>query len=664
MFKGKTLAENFSYDNKKQIKETPSLFIPDEETKNATALALKDFQFGYNNFNRTRREFNDRSLQSEIDVNQRAFNSYVPPKSEDPDESWRAQTVRPVTRNKLISIAAHVTAAVLYPATFAQDSNDEEDKLAGEVMRDLIEWNIDNSDYKKTFLNAVITALVDPAVIVETKFAEVKRMVKEIKADGSWTAKEVVDDVLSGFQISVVPCNEILISNIREPNIQKQRFVIRNRYIDYEEAKVVWGKAENFKYVLPGVRCVFDPATRGFYNIADDELKSYLVNEVTYYNRYLDLELVFINGILVTKPDQPNRRLDKLYPFAKSGYEPLNNGVFFYYKSAANKLGSDQDIVDTLYNMILDGSFLALMPPTALYGSEEFNSSVYIPGMVTSFRDPNTKLEAIGPRADLRAGMESIQMVERSMSESSQDNLRGGQTGGGGDRTAREVMLLEKNASIALGLFGKMIGFLVEDIGNLMVSDILQHMTVAQVSEITGDMKYRSFILPEKMVDGKTISKKIQFSSPADNPAPTTEEEYMDKSFALLDTEGGPSAEKKIYQVNPESFRQRKYKIKVSVDELTPPSKSLARAMDIEAYDRLIQNPNVDQIAVTRDFLIGAVRPGSGDKYIKKQQDVPVDPANPGLAMNKGGAAQKGVNTSMLSQITGSSSLGVAASGE
>lgn len=661
MFKGKELKDSFSLDNKGKITNIPSLFIPDEKTKEATAMVLKDFQFGYNNFNRGRREFNDRTVQSEIDVNQRAFNSYVPPKSEDPDESWRAQTVRPVTRNKLISIAAHVTATILYPAAFAQDSNDEEDRLAGEVMRDLIEWNIDNSDYKKTFLNAVITALVDPAVIVEARFAEVKRPIKEIQADGSWKPKEVIDDLLSGFQITVVPCNEILISNIKEPNIQKQRFVIRNRFIDFEEAKVVWGKSENFKYVFPGVRCVFDPETRGFYNVADDELKSYLVNEVTYYNRYQDLQLTFINGILVTDPEQPNTRLDKMYPFAKSGYEPLNNGVFFYYKSAANKLGSDQDIVDTLYNMILDGSFLALMPPTAVYGAEEFNSSVFIPGMVTSFRDPNTRIESIGPKADLRAGLESIQMVENSMSESSQDNLRGGNTQGGGDRTAREVMLLEKNASIALGLFGKMIGFLVEDIGNLMVSDIIQHMTVAQVSEITGDMKYRSFILPEKLMEGKTVSKSIQFVNPADNQPPANREDYMDKSFELLDTEGGPESDKRIFQVNPELFRERKYKIKVSVDELTPPSKSLARAMDLEAYDRLIQNPNVDQVAVTKDFLIGAVRPGSGDKYIKKDVGMPQVGAA-GLPVNAGGAPQKGVNTSMLSQITGSSSLGVAAS--
>lgn len=662
MFKGKTLEESFSLDQKGNITNSPSLFIPDEATKNATALALKDFQFGYNNFNRSRREFNDRTVQTEIDVNQRAFNSYVPPKSEDPDESWRAQTVRPVTRNKLISIAAHVTASILYPAAFAQDANDEEDKLAGEVMRDLIEWNIDNSDYKKTFLNAVITALVDPAVIVETKFAEVKRTVKDIQSDGSWNKKEIIDDVLSGFQISVVPCNEILISNIREPNIQKQRFVIRNRYVDYEESKEVWGKSENFKYVLPGVRCVFDPATRGFYNIADDELKSYLVNEVTYYNRYLDLELVFINGILVTKPDQPNRRLDKMYPFAKSGYEPLNNGMFFYYKSAANKLGSDQDIVDTLYNMILDGSFLALMPPTAVYGSEEFNSSVYIPGMVTSFRDKDTRVETIGPRADLRAGMESIQMVERSMSESSQDNLRGGQSEGGGDRTAREVMLLEKNASIALGLFGKMIGFLVEDIGNLMVSDIIQHMTVAQVSEITGDMKYRSFVLPEKMMDGKTVSKKIQFVDPADNSAPTTQEEYMDKSFDILESEGGPSSEKKIYQVNPQLFRDRKYKIKVNVDELAPKSKALEKALALEFYDRAIQNPLADQQAVFKE-MVSVYKPGNADKFVAKQAPAPQPGTGPaGLAVNAGGAPQKGVNTSMLSQITGSNSLGVSAS--
>lgn len=642
-------------NNKETITDPVSMFMPDEKTRDVTSMVLKDFLFSWNNYNRTRREFNDRSVQQEVDVNQQAFNSYVPPKSEDPDESWRAQTVRPVTRNKLIAIAAHVTTTILYPSVFAQNDSDEEDKDAAEVMRDLIEWNISHSNYVQNFLTAVISALVDPAVLVKAEFAEVYRTIKEIKENGTWSPKEVLDETLSGFQINVVPIKELLISNIYEPNIQKQRFIIHNRYVDYEESKLKWGTHKNFQYVKPGVRAVFDPLTRGFYDIVDEELKMYLVNEVTYYNRYLDLEITFINGILVTDPDQPNRRIDKMYPFAKSGYEPINNGMFFYYKSAANKLGSDQQVVDTLYNMVIDGSFLALMPPSALYGSEEFNASVYIPGMVTSFKDPNTKLEAIGPKSDIRGGMEAISMVENSMSESSYQPI-----GGGSRRTAREMMMLEDQLKITLGLFAKMIGFLVKDIGNLMMGDILQHMTVAQVSQITGDMKYRSFILPEKNINGKSTTKKIQFMDPSSMQDIKSPDDYMDKSYELLDEEGGPDANKKIYQVNPQKFRQLKYLVQVDIDELESKSKTLEKALNLEFYDRAIQNAYVDQEAITRDFLVGAFKPGEADKYMKKQQPggTPsagqVGPDGQPIQPNQ----QKGVNTSMLSQITGSNSLG------
>ncbi len=653
-------------DVKGNVMEAKSSFNPSPEVRDATSLVLKDFIFGWNEQERGRREFNDRTLTQETDANQMAFNSYVPPKSEDPDDSWRAQTVRPVTRNKLISIAAHVTASVLYPRITAQNDEDDDDQLVGEVMGDLVEWNIENSEYKKSFLIGVITALVDPAVIMEVKLTENFREIKEIQADGSWKKKKVLDEILSGFQFDVVSVKEILISNIFETNIQKQRFIIRNRYVDYEESKVAYGDKTNFKFVQPGVRCVFDTGTRGFYDVHDELLKGYLVNETIYYNRYLDLELVFLNGILVSDPDQPLKRKDKLYPFAKSGYEPLNNGKFFYYKSSANKLGSDQQIVDTLYNMILDGTFLSLMPPTALYGSEEVNTNVFVPGSVTAFRDPTTKMEAFGPRADIRAGMESIQMVERSMSESSQDNLRGGQSSGG-ERTAREVVLMEKNAQVALGLFGKMIAFLVEDVGRLMVGDILQHMTVAQLSEITGESKYRKFTLHDKMMEGKKVNKKIELVDPTKMPEIDSEDKYMEESYNLMNEEGGPESKTKIYKVNPALIRDYRYKISVNADDLTPKSKALEKALNLELYDRAIQNPTLDQEAITRDFLVGIYKPGDTDKYMKKATPVPQQtgaPAPDGGAnpLTNGGIKQTGVNTSMLSQITGSNSLGASMS--
>lgn len=650
MYKAPTL------DRKKQIKDSPSLYMPDEATKAVIGDVLKDYQHGTLLMNKTWREFNDRSLRDEMTLNQQAFNSYVPPRSEDPDESWRAQTVRPITRNKLITIAAHITANILYPNVFAQNPNDEEDKDAAMVMRDLIEWTMENSNYPRQFLQAVITALVDPAAILHAEFAEVMRTVKEMKEDGTYSTKEIVDEILSGFQTHIVPCNELLIANAYEPNIQKQRFLIRQKRVDYAEAKIVHGKEKNFTYVKPGYVCSYDHATATFYDVQDPSLEGYMVNEVIYYNRYLDLELTLINGILIGAKDQAMKRNDKKYPFAKSGYEPINNGQFFYYKSAANKIGSDQELVDNLYNMIMDGTFLALMPPMAIYGSEDIGSSVIIPGLNTAFADPNVRIDNLAPKSDLRAGLETIGMVERSISQSSQDDLSAG-VAQGGDRTAREVLLLEQNARAAMGLFGKMIGFLVQDFGYLMVGDIVQHMTVAQTEGIVspaGKLKFASFVLSDRIVDGKKVSKKIQFDNSMFEGEETNEQELLARQFELLAAEGSLDSKMRIYKVNPELFRNLKYKITVDVDQLKPKSEAIEQAILLEAYDRMITNPYVDGESVTRDFLVNTFSKGQSDKYIKKnlpQGGIPVNPAD----------VNKGVNGNLTTQLTGSNSLGIAA---
>lgn len=661
-----------------------SLYQPSEEVREATRLVTADYETGTTIQNTPRTEFNNRTLIEEIDANQKAFNSYVPPKSEDPDESWRAQTVRPITRNKLVSIAAHVTARTIYPGVFAQNDRDEEDRDAAEVMKDLMDYVIENSEYERVFIRAAITALVDPAVLVSVEFAEVMKTVKWMMDDGTWTKKEILDTVLSGFQFGVVPTQEILIANLREPNIQKQRFIIRSRDIEYADAELVYGRKEQFKYVKPGVRTVFFRDTNTFYDVEDENLKNTRVHEVRYWNRSKDLELVFLNGVLMCDPEYPMQRKDKLYPFAKGGYEPLGDGQFFYYKSAANKLGSDQEIVDTLYNMFLDGTFMSLMPVVANYGGEELNGSIYVPGSIVNLRDTNSRLEPLMPRADLRGGLEAMNKVEQSMAESSQDNMRAG-VAQGGERTAREVLVLEQNAKAQLGLFVSMMRFLVEDIGKLVMGDILQHMTVADIRGITtgeGEMKYRKYLLPDRVVDGKKVTKQLEFRDPTKFPEITSQEDLIAKSYEILDMEGGPDAKKKIYVINPETFRNNTYRVRIEPDILNPKSSALEKALDLELYDRAVQNPNVDQEMVTRDFLLGAYAKGDVDKYMKKKPAEPtvssaagadiaagmgMGPApEEGIAGSMRGTAiqQQGVNTNLVGQLTGKNSLGVAASSD
>jgi hypothetical protein len=635
------------------VKQSPMAYNPSQEAKDITARVRDDFDIGYTNWNKPLNEYNGRSVIEEINANQKAFNSYIPPRSEDPEESWRAQTVRPIVRNKLISIAAHVTAAIIYPNIFAQTQDDDEDKMAAEIMKDIVDWIIDNSNYSKSFINAVISALVDPAVVVEQEFREVIREVRRMQADGSYTKEEIVDEVLSGFQTHVVPLSEILLANLYEPNIQRQRFIIRQRYIDYGEAKLEYGDHENFKFVTPGSYAYFDIQTQTFYETKQLETKN-LVHEVKYYSRLDDLELTFVNGVLVSDPDCPIKRYDKLYGFAMSGFEPINNGVFALYKSAANKLGPDEDLVNTLYNMVMDGTFMALMPPLAIYGKDQINSSVMIPGSMTNF-SAESKVDSIGPRSDLRAGLMAIEEVEKSISESSQDNMRSGQAIGG-ERTAYEVQALQENAQKMLGLFGKFIMFLVHDIGQLMVGDILQYMTVPDIKKITNvtdPVAYKTLLIPEKIQNGKKITKKIKFTG-----------EYLDKddvnpaveSMKIYKEEKKAGENVRIYKINPEIFRNIKYKIVITPDKFENRSKTLEKALNLELYDRAIANPLVDQNAVTRDFLFETYKPGQSEKYMKKEEPVAPAPGSP-AGVPPAFESPTGTNLNMVSQITGNNSL-------
>ena len=78
---------------------------------------------------------------------------------------------------------------------------------------------------------------------------------------------------------------------------------------------------------------------------------------------------------MLTDFDNPNPRQDKLYPFDKFGYEPINNR-FFYYKSLAFKLQHDADIINTIYQMVIDGTFLAIFKPMVNVGGEIIASDV------------------------------------------------------------------------------------------------------------------------------------------------------------------------------------------------------------------------------------------------------------------------------------------------
>lgn len=602
-----------------------SSYTPTNEEKEVRAMIIRQFALGYQTMYKPRREFNDMSVIGRMTVDQMSFNTYQPNNGEAPEgdliNGWRSNAIRPIVRNKCISTAAHATAQLIFPKIFAYNDQSNVQEDAARVMEDLMEWSAEQSDYTKTSLDAVISSIINPASLTYTEFGEVYRNVKREKDDSGkkWKVEKMLDEDLSGFKDTPVPVNELFIENVYENDIQKQGWLIWRRVIGYDLASVKYGHYDNFKFVKPGVQIIFDDANNVFYEVYDSNMRTESVEEVIYWNKKMDLKLVMVNAVLLTDFDNPNPRQDKLYPFVKFGYENIDEGKFFYYKSLAFKLQSDANIVNTLYPMIIDGTYLNIFQPMTNSGSETIGSDVIIPGKVTNLTDPNSKLNPIAVAGNIKSGMDTLMKVEESISDSSESPIQEGQDPGG-DTTAYEISRLEQNAATVLGLFIKMIAQYVKQYGRLRIGDIIQHLTIVDVDKITDDAElvYKTFLVSGK---GKFNKKKIQFTNDVPED-PQSSKQALNNSYDVLKEEKATGME--IYKANPTLFRELCYKVVVSPDVLHPRSDDLERAMKLELYDRAIANPMADQESIFKDFLLGAYKDiKKPEDYISKQPQQP-----------------------------------------
>jgi hypothetical protein len=375
--------------------------------------------------------------------------------------------------------------------------------------------------------------------------------------------------------------------------------------MNYDLAKAKYaGKYKDFVYVKPGVQTIYVDANQGWYNIYDPNMQKNEVEEVMYWNKRKDLFLIVVNGVLMTKFDNPNARNDKQYPFAKFIYEPIDEGRFFYGKSLVFKLAPDYRVVNTLYPMIIDGTYLNIFQPMVATGTEIIGSDVIVPGAVTTLADKDARLIPLSTATNIGAGMETLFKVEQSINESSEMPMSPTNRPTG-KMTAYEISKLEANNQIVLGLFMTMIASFVKQFGKLVLGDILQYMTIPEVRFIEGkeSLGYRSFFMPEHMSDNEMKTKKIVFDQTIPDE-PMSEKAMEDKSFDTLEEEGGMESDLELAKVNPTLFRNLKYVLKVTADTISPMSEEAERAFDLETYDRAINNQGLDQNEVTKSFLL------------------------------------------------------------
>lgn len=623
-------------------KSTPvSAYAPSKDVADISSYVKKDYASGDEILHRSYVELNDLSPLDRDDRDKRTFNAFVDESVEDPSQAWRWRGTRSKARNKGIAMHSQITAGYIIPLFMAQNENSEEDRDFSDVMRDCSEWLINNSDYKSSYLKTSMGMLVNCVTYMGAEWADVYQKVKE-KTEKGYTTTEILDEVLSGFQAPVYSSNQILISNAYEQNIQKHRFNITRRWIEYGEAEAKYGEHENWVFVNPGSNAVFNDADGLFYDVKDDD-HPFMVEEVTYKNRRDDTEICFIGGIYMGDSDveanpirhRDNRNAPK-YNVVPFGYQRIGEH-FFFYKSLMNAQYWDNSLYDAQTEMVMNRASLETDMPVAITGTDKVDSDIIFPSSVHAFADKDVKISPLLPPANFSASFKALDDTARSMDEASVSDVSAGQTPDANVK-ATGLAIAERNAKTLLQGVGKTLAESMVQYGGLMADISVNHLSAAQIDEIVGDqtkLKYRTLILKNKVVNGKEVSKTIRFDESLLGVS-MSDEQKRDSEMKMLEDTDYPDHKEAVYRVNPELFSRMRYLVRIEPSLMFPKNEEFMQAMLMQLRTALVNDPYISMEAIDRKLLYSFFR-GEAEDIMQKQ---PVQPVQMGANKTTPAGAQ------------------------
>ena len=579
-------------------------------------------------------------------MDQETFGAFVGAQFIPQHKRWRWRGRKNTARNKLIGILAHLLAGMLFPFVYAQNERDEEDKMTARVMGIMIEEHLRKARYEIKFLYIVLSALVNPAVFIEIEYVTAIQKIKQRLQNGEIKILEAVDEILSGLNLHVVPIDEILLGDFYSGtgNIHAQPHIFRVRRISYDTARKIYaGKhyqdgKDLFDCVEAGkTRWISNNENNTLFDVEWNEADGDFVQEVTGYYLAEDLKVTFVGGVCMgnqtniynTNPFT-HRRMTlvgsdwltiPIYPFAMSGFEPIDpSGRFAYYKSGAFKEYWEDRKLNEIDRMLVDGVKLDVIKPMFLSGVAKADSTVIVPGATIAMPANATVTPySLGP--NLAAAYKVIADANQDLSESTQDKVMSGITEQ--NVTATQTALAEKQARIFLGVFGLMIADLIKQIGELSMDCIIQHTTIGELDATTPEslkMKYKTFLAKGKY-KGRDVTNKIMFSDR--NMGKTlSKEEARRREWELYEQAGGVDSDQRIWEINPYQFARTKYSMFIDADRIVMRSMGLDRKEKELAFEKLTDPrvmPFTDPEAVVNDFVIEEYSDGDPDKYKAKK---------------------------------------------
>jgi len=488
---------------------------------------MRDIQNGgFREFNYSESKERDRTLKEYLDDCQKRANGYTPSRESQGKEQWQANIFTNYTRRK---IKAHIATIAKEPPPIKITATNEANTISierSDIMSKLVrasELEYGGNPEKLIYIDSWNCA-INGTIVKYVGYLKTKETPKIITSYDLATGKIEYEDgeevITEDRVIEVnVPLQNLFIRDPYIADIQQQPDMIWVSYQGEGEFKKEFGKYKNASKVKQaGFKFEAGENILFFGEQWNDRVEKKKIEVVRYYNKNDNQYRIVANGVLLLDTIMLWGKKRKVYPFAKSVYEPFANVEFFYGNSLPNILMASQDVSNAFINSMADKVYRTLNTPM-LVGMVNKDSleleDEYVTGDTRIYVEDVSQVQPMPMQTIQQGEMKMLEFTTRGIDEDSTDSLQSGY--GGSGSTAREIVLANERAEELKGLFFILMKDLYVQKTRLRIYNIVANyanpLKTKAIVGADGDEvfinEYKSFNVPGTLSTGETGTLQI-----------------------------------------------------------------------------------------------------------------------------------------------------------
>ena len=492
-------------DDEKVVFDSNEVYTPKDKDYLNNHLQLR-LEKAKSQRNQPYEEFDGKTYIQDHNENIKIANTKLPQKKNDDDVVVSAGTVE----SKLDSLLSHVHNLDLSAEVQSFDRENNKITELGLALTDTISQTEERDggeltgDKEKKLLRQR-ELLSQNVVFVQEEWLRTFERKKKLKAKYKGEFKEFagwdekLELVFEGPSRTLLYAPNVFLGDITEYFMEKQpyAFVVINQ--DYDIAKTKYGHFENWKYVQKGPKKVTEGEEEGIYNNQWrlTELQDNQVEIILYQDKPNDEFQIIINGVMMLPIGYPLSAVSPAgeYNIAKQVFRPISHK--FAYGKPFVRMGSVREIshlIDEMLKLFVLKTRKSYAPPYINTSGKVISSRVLSAGRITMGISPDS-LTPLGTEGQGVTANEFniLKELQDRIDKSTVSNQFTGQQGKSGT-TATEVVELQRQAKLTLGLTIAACEFLELKLGYLRLWNILENWYNPLNTKVIGVNDARKYV--------------------------------------------------------------------------------------------------------------------------------------------------------------------------